>query len=344
MRYITPTDGIWAWMREHKPLMSFNARNASECKVWQRRFRSLIRKLLGPVPPRVPLNPEITEEIDMGDYTRKRVIFDADAYATVPAYLLVPKGIKRGEKRPAILAAHGHGWGKIDVCGIGDGEDRKSFIAALNYDYAQQFVRRGYVVIAPDWRGFGERASNGDWSRAGRDSCNVNYLAYGYQGYHLIALQINDGKRAVDYLQTLPEVDPKRIGCVGLSYGGTMTTYLSAFEPRIRVACISGYLSSLEDAISMRGLGNFCGAQFMPGLAKYGDISDVASLIAPKPLVVEMGEQDTCFVIDDMKEAYERVRSAYKVRGYPERIASDIHPGEHMFSGLVAFDWFEKWL
>ena len=344
MRYITPTDGIWAWMRERKPLMPFEANTPEECKAWQRRFKAQIRRLLGPMPPKVPLNPEILEEQDMGNYIRRKVIYDADAYASVPAYLLIPKGIKSGEKRPAILAAHGHGHGKSDICGVAEDEERKQFIRQLNYDYAHQFAERGYVVIAPDWRSFGERVSPPDWVRQWRDQCNMNYLAYGYQGYHLLALQISDGMRTIDYLQTLPEVDPKRIGCAGLSFGGTMTTYMAALEPRIKVACISGYLSTLEDAISMRGLGNFCGSQYMPGLAKYGNIADVGALIAPKPLVVEMGEKDTCFIIEDMKKAYEHVRRAYEVLGCPGRIAPDIHPGEHMWSGRVAFDWFEKWL
>lgn len=344
MRYITPTDGIWAWMRDRKPLMSYNASTSEEAVFWRRKFRSQLLKLLGPIPPRVPLNPEITEEIDMGDYTRKRVIFDSDPYATVPAYLLIPKGIKPGEKRAAILAAHGHGFGKIDVCGIGDSDERKAFIAQLNYDYAQQWVKRGYVVIAPDWRGFGERESKGEWTRVGRDSCNVNGLAYAYQGYVLLRLQVNDAMRALDYLQTVPEVDPKRIGCCGLSFGGTMTTYVTSLDRRVRVACISGYLSTLDDAFSMRGLGNFCGAQAVPGLAKYGDIAEVAMLIAPKPLVIEMGEKDTCFIIEDMKKAYDRLAKAYKVLGHPERLTCDIHPGEHMWSGRVAFDWFDKWL
>jgi dienelactone hydrolase len=203
---------------------------------------------------------------------------------------------------------------------------------------------RGYVVIAPDWRSFGERSSPVEWTRPGRDGCNVTYLAYGYQGYHLLALQIFDGMRTIDYLQTLPEVDPKRIGCVGLSFGGTMTTYLTALDSRIKVACVSGYLSSLDDALSMRGLANVCGSQYMPGLAKYGDISDVGALLAPKPLVVEMGERDDCFVIDDMKAAYDRVTRAYEALGCADKIVCDVHQGEHRWSGSVAYDWFDKWL
>jgi dienelactone hydrolase len=170
-------------------------------------------------------------------------------------------------------------------------------------------------------------------------------MASGYLGYHLLALQIWDGMRTVDYLQSRPEVDPDRLGVAGLSFGGTMTTYLAALEPRLKVACISGYLSTVKgDAMGMRGLGNFCGAQYMPGLLTLGDIPDVAGLIAPKPLLIEMGEQDTCFVIDDMRAAYAHLERIYAAAGASDRLDADIHPGPHAWSGRKAFDWFARWL
>jgi cephalosporin-C deacetylase-like acetyl esterase len=258
-RYLTPPEGIWAWMKDRKPLMPFDAATAEDARAWQRKFRRVVRRMLGPAPPRVPLNPKVLEEIDVGTYIRRKVVFDADPYASVSAYVCIPKDIKPGQKRPAVLAAHGHGNGKTDVCGIADSQERRDFITSLNYDYAHQLAIRGYVVIAPDWRGWGERESDKVWVRDWRDPCNVNMMAYGYLGYNLLGLQVNDGMRTIDYLCTLPEVDSARIGCVGLSFGGAMTTYLTALDRRIKVACVSGWLSSLEDAMSMRGLANLCG-------------------------------------------------------------------------------------
>jgi hypothetical protein len=99
---------------------------------------------------------------------------------------------------------------------------------------------------------------------------------------------------------------------VGKSYGGTMTTYTAALDDRIKAACVSGYLSTLDDAMSRRGLGNYCGAQYLPGLLEWGDIPDVVGLIAPRPLLIEAGERDTCFVFPDTTKAYERLA---KIRG-----------------------------
>jgi len=342
-RHLSPFEAVQAMVAERAPRLPCRANNREEWLAWRTAFEAAFRANLGKMPEPVPLNPEVTERVDCGDYWRERVLYDTTRWDTVPAYLLIPKDLQPGEKRPAILAAHGHGNGKSDITASVPSDE--SHVRALHYDYARQFVLRGYVVIAPDWRGFGERRSPAQWVRAGRDPCNVNYMAYGYFGYHLLTLQIWDGMRTIDYLQSRPEVDPNRIGCVGLSFGGTMTTNLAALDTRIRVACISGYLSTVaNDAITLRGNANFCGAQYSPGLLEIGDIPDVACLIAPRPLVVEMGIHDTCFIIEDAKAAYAHVERLYRAIGEGDKIVADVFDGGHEFSGRIAFDWFAKWL
>jgi dienelactone hydrolase len=170
-------------------------------------------------------------------------------------------------------------------------------------------------------------------------------LAYGYVGYQLLALDLWDAMRGIDYLQGRPEVDPERIGCLGLSFGGTMTTYLSALDERIKAAAIVCYLSTVrEDALTMRGRGNFCGSQFLRELLTFGDISTVAGLIAPRPLLAEIGEQDDCFVLDDALRCYAEVAQVYAAAGAGDRLRRDVFPGPHAFSGRLAFDCFAHWL
>jgi len=344
-RYFTTYDSVNAWIANEDSELTFRGSSTTAWAAWRTAFDQRLRALLGRWPKPVPLDPEVSESVDCGSYTRERVVYDTEKYVSVPAYVLVPKDIKDGEKRPGILAAHGHGDGKSNVCGVPANEKERALIEALNYDYAVKLVERGYVVIAPDWRGFGERRSPADWVRPGRDPCNVNYMAHGYLGHHLLALQIWDGMRTVDYLASRPEVDADRLGVGGLSFGGTMTTYLAALEPRLKVACISGYVSTVkDDAITMRAKGNFCGAQYMPGLLTIGDIPEVAGLIAPKPLICEMGTEDQCFVIEDAKAAYTRVKAIYEAAGAGDRIDCDIFAGGHQWSGAKSFPWFEKWL
>lgn len=343
-RLITVMDSVNALLKT-QPTMAFSGRELEEWKTWRRGFRRQLLANLGRFPDRVPLNAEVLESTEEDGYLREKVVFDSERFASVPAYVLIPSDLKEGEKRAGILAAHGHGRGKVDVVGIAGTEADRQHIRGLNYDYALQFVRKGYVVIAPDWRAFGEREPDGEWVRPGRDKCNVSYLAFGYFGYHLLALDIWDGMRTIDYLQSRPEVDPRRIGMVGLSFGGTMTTYLSALDPRIKAVVISGYISTVRgDALGDRGKANTCGNQYSPSLLLHGDIADVAGLIAPRPLLVEMGEQDQCFVIDDARKAYDHLSRIYCAAGAGDRLDADIFPGAHAFSGAKAFDWFSRWL
>jgi dienelactone hydrolase len=298
----------------------------------------------------VPPNVVVTEEVDEGNYVRQRLLYDSEPFATVPAWLLVPKDITPGERRPAILCAHGHGRGKDDVAGVlsvDDPEVARSAserIQRLNYDYGRQLVTRGYVCLVPDWRAFGERAAPDGWRRNYNDGCDLLYLAYGYLGFQLLALDIWDAMRGLDVLQALPFVAGERLGAVGLSFGGTMVTYLAALDQRVRCAVISGYLSTIHDALSHRGRANTCGSQFLPGLLTFGDIAAVAGLIAPRPCLIEIGERDETFHVDDARRAYEDLARIYAAAGARDRLDVDVHPGGHAFSGAKAFDWLATYV
>ena len=165
--------------------------------------------------------------------------------------------------------------------------------------------------------------------RPGRDGCNVAYLALGYFGYQLMQLNISDGQRCLDYLQSLPEVDERRLGCMGCSFGGTMTTYISALDQRVKASVIVCYLSTLTDALNDRGRGNTCGSQFMFGLRKAGDIADVAGLIAPRACMVQIGSDDMCFIESDALAAFGQLENIYTASGQRERLVLDHFQGEH---------------
>jgi hypothetical protein len=158
----------------------------------------------------------------------------------------------------------------------------------------------------------------------------------------LLALNLHDAFRSIDLLQTLPEVDPNRIGMIGKSYGGTMTAYTTALDPRIKAAVVSGYLSTLDDALSMRALGNYCGAQYLQGLLEWGDIPDVFGLIAPRPLLVEAGTRDDCFTYPDTTAAYVRLQTLYQAAGVPERLTRDVAEVGHEYILRAALPFFKN--
>ena len=210
----------------------------------------------------------------------------------------------------------------------------------MNYDYAAQMARAGFLTLTPDLRGFGERRDGDD--PLGRDTCNVNFLKGGIMGLYPLTLNVWDMKCCVDYLCTRPEVDPERIGMMGLSQGGTMTAFTAAVEPRIKAADVIGYVNPFASFGVHRG--NFCGSQILPGLYQWLDTSDIAGLIAPRPLLLEMGVADSCFCFQDLWQGYRETRRIYEAAGAEDRLWPDVHPGAHAFAGHRAFSFFKQYL
>lgn len=347
-RYVNLYDVLQNWLKTRKPDCLFKGGTPADVRAWQRAFRRRYLSHITPWPERVPPRTEVVSVEDKGGYIRKKVLFDSCCGVTVPAYLLEPKGLAKGEKRPGVLAAHGHGNGKADVVGVtrelsNPGAQDPPDPSKL--EYGLEPVMRGYFVIAPDWCPFGERRPAVEWTRPNRDACNVMDLAWRYFGRPLITQNIWDGMRAVDVLAAHPGVDARRLGVLGMSQGGTMATHLLINDPRLRVGIVSGYISTVRgDALALRGRVNTCGAQHVPGLLLHGDIPEMLGLACPKPVLFEMGEKEACFHFPDMIAAYRRLERIYKAAGCPERIDSDVHPNGHQWSGKKVWTWLEKWL
>ena len=327
---------------EWEPLLSFKGSTQMEFEEWHVKANETFFELLGEFPEPVDLDPEIIVSIEEDGIVRERVIFDSEEHMSVPCVVLRPADMPSDGSGAAILCSHGHGpHGKEPVSGNATTPDKAASIKAANYNYGEQMARAGYLTISPDLRVFGERGDGGD-PYPGRDKCNVHFIRGAIMGIYTLTLNIWDMKRCIDYLETRAELDPERIGMMGLSQGGTMTTFASAAEPRIKAADIMGYLNPWECFGVNRA--NFCGSQIVPDVFKYFDTHDIAGLIAPRPLLVEMGVHDTCFFIEDQLKSYEKVRAIYEAAGAGEDLWADIHPGEHGFAANKAFEFFGKYL
>lgn len=323
--------------QEFTPELSF--KEGMDFFKWKEAALSKLRELLGTFPSPCPLNAEVEYRVDEGEFYRERIVFDSEEYMSVPCVMLIPKS-DRLEGR-TILCSHGHGsFGKDPVTGIVSAPEYQADIDLMNYDYARQMALKGFITITPDLRGFGERRDGDDY--LGRDTCNVNYLKGSIMGLYPLMLNIFDMTRVIDYLETRPEVDKDRIGMMGLSQGGTMTCFTSAVEPRIKASDIIAYVNPFMEFGIKRG--NFCGSQIIPEIYRYFDTHDIASLIAPRPLLLEMGIYDSCFYFKDMIVSAEHVKSAYKASAAEDRLSYDIHPGMHAFSGVKAPEFFERYL
>ncbi len=329
-------------METWEPALAFHGQTQAEWQAWKDKAYPKFVELLGTFPQRVPLNAGVEYAVEDGNLIRERVVLDSEPFMSVPCQVLRRKDMKADGSNPAILCSHGHGpFGKDPVAGMRSSPQHEQNIQANNYNYGKQMAEAGFLTISPDLRGFGER-NDGQDPFPGRDSCNVNFVKGALLGLWTLTGNIWDMQCCIDYLQTRPEVDPERIGMMGLSQGGTMTTFTTALDTRIKAADIICYVNpwsgfGIRDA-------NFCGSQIVPFIHQYFDTHDIAGLIAPRPLLMEMGIYDTCFYMEDTVKGLHGVQRIYTAAGAADNLWSDIHPGPHSFGGNVAFDFFKQYL
>jgi dienelactone hydrolase len=329
------------------PRMAFTATDPEGYARWRQAFGPKYEECLGEIPKGGgPLDVTIEEEVKGPDYTRRKIVYSADAYSRIPAYLFLPRDAPA--PAPAIICPHGHGRGKVDPAGVAATESDAAHIRAYNYDYAEQFARRGYVTLAPDARCFGERTDDpaevyGHMQiREGDHWCDVNFVLGMLIGVPLLGLHVFDIGRGIDLLQGLAEVDGTRIGAVGLSFGGALTLFSAAHDQRISVAGVSGYFNSWRSYPMING--ELCGSEVVPGLLRYGDHAEVAGLIAPRPLFVELGTRDPLFPVEAGRASFETLGRIYALAGAADRVESEVFPGAHVFRGNRIFDFFARWL
>lgn len=284
---------------------------------WERRRAHILtnmQQVMGPMPPesrRVPLDVQILETETLPTLVRKKISYAPAKDYRVPAYLLVPRDLKG--RAPAMLCLHGTGGPRGRTAGLGADYPR----------YTLELAERGYVTIAPDYVLLGENQT---------DPEQVGFASGTMKG-------IWDHMRAVDLLASLPEVDPDRIGCIGVSLGGHNSLFVGAFDQRLKVIVSSSGFDSFAD-YKGGDLSGWCQPRYMMRIQNvYGkdptkmpfDFPEVLAALAPRHLYVHAPLDDSNFKVDSARRCIDAASAVYALLGVPDRIVAVYPPGKHGF-------------
>jgi len=347
MRNFDPNQMFVEMALRHQPQFRFNGRTKADFDAWRAKARPAVLACLGDIPQAVPPNPELIVEWTERGLRMQRWVIDVHPSLAATVLVNIPGDLKPGEKRPAILCWHGHGrFGKDPVMGDRRAPELVNDIQRMNYDYGFQMAKAGFVTYALDWIGVGEhdpaRKPNNSNVRLGQDWCHLLYLHATMFGTTSIAINVQLGRMATDFVCTLPEIDGARLGVMGLSGGGTATTWSYLCDERFRAAEIICYCDQWA-AFGMRDV-NYCGMQVAPGLYKLVDLPDLQGLLAPKPLLMDIGLRDQCFLIDTALPAYRQVEHIYQAASAADKLELDLHPNDHGWGGNKSMAFFQKHL
>jgi dienelactone hydrolase len=310
--------------------LRFAARSRPDAEAWQKALRAKLSELIGGFPPApAPLRPSALETRAFSGYRREKIVFDSRPGVSVLAYLLLPDQAQ--PPAATVICVPGHGRGVDDIVGIDDQGRERTDKAGYQHDFAIQVAEAGIAALAIEPMAFGCRRDPLN-ARQGLSHKGCEPAAGGalLLGETMIAWRVWDVLRAVDYIATRRELDASRVGCMGISGGGTVTLFAAALEPRIRAAMVSGYLNTFRDSVGSLA---HCVDNYVPGILNWAEMHDIAGLIAPRPLFVESGEKDTIFPIAASVESFKQVREIYGVFGAADRVEQEVFPGEHSFWG-----------
>ncbi len=318
---------------------AFAGKTPVDFEAWRIATRTRLYDVLGlSLMDRVPIEIRKLSRVRVaGGIVRTHAMLQVERDVWMPFYLLEPSHPKldeRGLKR-CYICPHGHqGAGAASVAGVAGVPAVDDAVRKFNYDYGLRLARMGYVTVCPDARGWGYRR---DWKGQGDDensylrgTCLNQARMAEPLGLTVAGLNAWDNMRLIDYLEARGDIAMDDLGCFGFSGGGYMTLYLAALDPRVRKAFVSGYLYGVDD--SLLHLNGNCSCNYTPGLWRLLDMGDIASLIAPRPLLVQSCEEDHLNGSRGLKnvdEQLEIVRDAYKLLGRRDGLRHEVCPGEH---------------
>ncbi|WP_165313919.1 dienelactone hydrolase family protein [Vibrio ziniensis] len=339
-------------LKERMPFSMGWEKNQLTPEQWRTQGLEKARELLLPYQDNTPFNPLVIDEVDRGSYVAQKVVFNISDESRVLALMLVPKG---DGPFPAALFLHDHG-SKFDI-------GKEKFVKTWNDEarlassqaWADKFfsgkypgdelAKRGYVVLSIDALGWGDR-SVPEFATNSQQALASNLFNLGTSFAGIIALE---DVRASEFLASQPKVDKTRVASIGFSMGAFRSWQLAALSDSITASIVDCWMGTMKGLMvpgnnQLKGQSAF--SMLHPYIARYLDYPDIASLAAPKPMLVYAGGQDKLFPVDAVKSAFSTMHAVWKANNVEDKLQTKIWEDKgHTFTEDMqkeSFDWLDK--
>ena len=295
--------------------------------------RRELYSLLGDLPPRDrPVKAVHVRDEPAEGYVLEKWLLDLNGFEDVPAYFAKPIGAKG--RLPTVLFNHSHGGNYV----IG----KRELVDGREYmhkpPYATELTSRGYAVLCFDTWVFGERR--------GRTESAV-FKEMLWNGRVLWGMMVYDSIKAVDYLLTRDDVDPKRIATLGMSMGSTMAWWLAALDDRIKVCvdicCLTDFQALIEEG-NLDGHGIY---YYVPSLLKHFTTAQINALIGPRPHLAIAGNQDKLTPVKGLDRIDAELKKVYAQQAAADAwklLRYDVGHQETPEARAEIVNWLQRWL
>jgi len=317
-----------SWKQRYEQL-----KTPEQITEYQKDLRGKFIEAIGGLPDRTPLNPQVTGVVQRDGYRVEKILFESQPKHYVSAVLFLPDAQKHSPPYPGVLVPCGHS-------ANGKAHDTYQTMGAL-------LALNGMAALVLDPIDQGERGQMlSQWPKlSGTRAHSTLGVGSTLLGRNTARFEIWDGMRAIDYLQSRPEVDPKRIGCTGNSGGGTQTSYLMALDHRIIAAAPSCYITGFERLLDT--IGPQDAEQNIHGQIAFGmDHADYLMMRPPTPILICAATKDF-FDIGGTWNMFRYAKRLYTRLGFAERIELMENDAEHNYNQLQrqsVVRWMSRWL
>lgn len=323
--------------------------NHGRFRSWRIKARNKVKESLLADPPAVAFEPEIIAEEDRGTYVARKIVFNLTGDSRTLALMLVPKS---SGPHPAVLLLHDHGArfdiGKEKVIEpFGETAEKMASAQEWKMKFGGKFIgdelaKRGYVCLSVDMLNWSDRGGGG---YAGQQALAANLFGMGSSFAGLIA---REDLRAAEFLATRPEVDAGRVAAMGHSVGGYRVWQLAALSEYISAGVSVCWMTTYKGLL-YPGNNILNGQSFYtmlhPGLSKFLDFPDVASIACPKPMMFLCGNRDKLFTPQSIEDAFAKMRKVWESQQAGDKLVAKLYDAPHEFNldmQADAFAWLDN--